>query len=84
MKRHWNDQMAVAVNRDRCGICGCCVPICPPDAIALHDSYLEVDQDACTGCMKCLLVCPTHALVTIPLQAIATKNGERHETAPGV
>jgi ferredoxin len=66
----------IMVNRDRCGICGCCVPVCPPDAIVLHDAYLEIDHETCTECMKCIPVCPTRALYEIPAEAITLPSGE--------
>jgi ferredoxin len=65
----------IAVNRHRCGICGCCVPVCPPDAITLHDNYLAVNNDMCTDCLKCIPVCPTHALSAIPQEAVAARGG---------
>ncbi len=48
--------------RDRCGICGACVPVCPSGALVLHDSFLELVADRCSACEKCVAVCPTHAL----------------------
>ena len=67
-------RVLIKVDRDKCGICGCCVPVCPPDAITLHDAFLEVDNDTCTECMKCIPVCPTNALFDVPAEAV---NGAR-------
>jgi len=61
------------VERDRCGICGCCVPVCATAALVLHDAYLEVINDRCTSCQKCIVVCPTHALFEIPLAEAAAR-----------
>lgn len=65
------------VDRDRCGICGCCVPVCATVALVLHDAYLEVINDRCTSCQKCIVVCPTHALSEVALTAMATQGGGR-------
>ncbi|MFC1960679.1 4Fe-4S binding protein [Chloroflexota bacterium] len=75
MKKTPKDPVLILVNRDKCGICGCCVPVCPPDAIVLHDAYLAVDNDTCTECMKCIPVCPTNALYDIPAEAILIPQG---------
>ncbi len=60
----------IMVNRDRCGICGCCVPVCPPDAMVLHDAHLDIDHDTCTECLKCIPVCPTNALYQVPADSV--------------
>lgn len=75
MKTSKPSRVLIMVNRDRCGICGCCVPVCPPAAITLHDAYLAVDNDTCTECMKCLPVCPTNALYDVPAAALAPVGG---------
>ncbi len=50
-----------AVNRNLCHYCGACVAVCPPDAIFLVDTWLEI-KDNCTGCERCVTVCPVRAL----------------------
>lgn len=65
----------VRVERDRCGICGCCVPVCPSGALILHDNFLEVVSAACTGCQKCVVVCPTFALIEVGAVAIPGEVG---------
>jgi ferredoxin len=52
---------SVAVNRDLCHYCGACVAVCPPDALFLTDTWLEV-KDTCTGCERCVNICPVRAL----------------------
>jgi len=71
MKATSQAPIVILVNRDRCGICGCCVPVCPPDAIILHDNFLAVDNETCTDCLKCIPVCPTNALYAKPESAAA-------------
>lgn len=66
----------VIIQRDRCGICGACVPVCGSGALVLHDNYLEVNNDRCTSCEKCVAVCPTHALSIIAADSVVLLDGE--------
>lgn len=66
----------IIVQRDRCGICGACVPVCGPDALVLHDNYLEVINDRCTSCEKCIAVCPTHALELAKAEPVTLLGGD--------
>jgi digeranylgeranylglycerophospholipid reductase len=50
------------VNRDRCAYCGCCVAVCPENALTLAETRLLVDETRCTTCGTCLSACPTGAL----------------------
>ncbi len=54
----------IAVNYDLCHYCGACVAVCPPDALYLTDTRLEV-KDTCTGCERCAKICPMHALSVV-------------------
>ncbi len=58
---HENSQYVAAVDRNLCHYCGACVAVCPPDAIFLVDTWLDI-KDTCTGCERCVAVCPVHAL----------------------
>lgn len=68
--------MLIVVQRDRCGICGACVPVCGTNALTLHDTFLEVDNTLCTGCEKCIAVCPTHALFQVAADAVVLLDGD--------
>ena len=46
-----------------CDYCGCCVGVCPEDAIELEEARLEIVEERCTNCAKCVWVCPFEALV---------------------
>ncbi len=58
---HDKAQQIAAVDHDLCHYCGACVAVCPPDAIFLVDTWLEIKEN-CTGCERCVAICPVHAL----------------------
>jgi len=41
----------------KCTGCGCCVNICPVEAISFKDNKALVDQKICVGCGECLCAC---------------------------
>ena len=42
-----------------CVACGCCVRVCPKEAIQIAWGIsARVDQEKCIGCGKCAKVCP--------------------------
>jgi ferredoxin len=53
--------LAVSVNRNKCGYCGACVSVCPPGALELIETWIEVD-DTCNNCSICTKICPVGAL----------------------
>ncbi len=54
------------IYRERCAYCGCCVAVCPADALTLAETCLVVDETRCTDCGTCLTACPTGALTLDP------------------
>ena len=52
---------AIAVDPDVCVLCGLCVGVCPPNALALEPAVLRV-LDHCTGCGWCVPYCPVGAI----------------------
>jgi len=52
---------SVAVQYDRCKVCGICVAVCPADNLEIVEGRLSV-SDRCTGCKLCELHCPDFAL----------------------
>ena len=58
---HDKSQQIATVDRSLCHYCGACVAVCPPDAIFLVDTWLEI-KDSCTGCERCVTMCPVRAL----------------------
>ena len=53
--------LTVNVNRFKCGYCGACVSVCPPGALELIETWIEVDK-TCTDCGICAKICPVGAL----------------------
>ncbi len=42
----------------KCDFCGCCVGVCPEDAIDLLESEIKIIDERCTNCRKCVWACP--------------------------
>jgi len=49
-------------DRDVCTLCAGCAPLCPADALAVYETFLELDGEKCTACGSCVKGCPTGAL----------------------
>lgn len=46
-----------------CVACGCCVKVCPKNAITIHHGiYAKVDLETCVGCGKCAKECPASVI----------------------
>ena len=51
------------VDRDSCVACGCCVKVCPLQAIEIVRGVMaQVRQDKCVGCGKCARECPASVI----------------------
>ena len=51
------------VIQSACVACGCCVKVCPRDAITIdRGSCAVVDRAACVGCGKCAKECPASVI----------------------
>ena len=47
------------VEQRDCVACGCCVKVCPMNAITVYRGlYAQVDEDKCVGCGRCAKECP--------------------------
>jgi len=57
-----NDGARLANDRELCTLCAGCVPLCPFDALTVHETSLVVDEGKCTACGACAPGCPTGAL----------------------
>lgn len=54
----------IAMNEERCTMCGCCTAICPTGALYIERPSMEVkfDSDHCVVCNLCLKICPVRAM----------------------
>ena len=53
------------VDAGSCVACGCCVKVCPMQAIAIVRGIMaEVTEGKCVGCGKCAKECPA-SVITI-------------------
>lgn len=48
---------------DKCDFCGCCVGVCPEDAIELKEAEISIIDARCTNCSKCIWSCPIEVIV---------------------
>ena len=53
-----------AVDRGACVACGCCVKVCPRNAIQVVGGlWAQVDRGSCVGCGRCAKECPASVIV---------------------
>ena len=51
------------VDTDHCVACGCCVKVCPLQAIEIVRGVMaQVRQEKCVGCGKCARECPASVI----------------------
>lgn len=50
------------INRNLCDICGCCVAVCPVDAISISEFSVTIHLKQCIKCGNCMQVCPAKAI----------------------
>jgi anaerobic sulfite reductase subunit C len=57
-----NGKLCIEVIASECDLCGCCVGVCPEDALELSAAELRIIPPRCTNCAKCVWSCPLEAL----------------------
>ena len=51
------------VVQSECVACGCCVKVCPKNAIeVIGGVYALIDSALCVGCAKCQRTCPASVI----------------------
>lgn len=51
------------VDTSACVACGCCVKVCPRQALTIDRGlYAVVDRDRCVGCGRCAAECPASVI----------------------
>lgn len=57
------------VDASDCVACGCCIKVCPKDAISIPKGIVaQVQPDLCVGCGKCAKECPA-SVITVKERA---------------
>lgn len=57
------------VNSQDCVACGCCVKVCPKQAISIWKGILaKVNPETCIGCGKCAKECPASVIAIKEVQ----------------
>ena len=60
---------------DECVACGCCVKVCPLNAIAVYKGmYAVVNDEKCVGCGKCANACPASVISIESRKVIEDEN----------
>lgn len=54
--------LMIEILPNKCDYCGCCVGVCPEDAIELKEADIKISEELCTNCAKCVWVCPYEVL----------------------
>lgn len=58
------------VDRESCVACGCCVKVCPVQAIEIvRGVAARVNQDKCVGCGRCAAECPASVILIREVEA---------------
>lgn len=57
-----NGRLMIAILPDKCDFCGCCVGVCPEDAIELKEAAISIIAHLCTNCSQCVWSCPIEVL----------------------
>lgn len=56
------------VSTKECVACGCCVKVCPRNAITVPKGiYAEINTSQCVGCGKCAKECPA-GIITLEVE----------------
>lgn len=55
-------KLMIEILPNKCDFCGCCVGVCPEDAIELKEAEIRIIDENCTNCSKCIWVCPIEVI----------------------
>ena len=51
------------VNNQECVACGCCIKVCPRNAISIpKGTYATINKELCIGCGQCAKECPASVI----------------------
>lgn len=57
-----NGKLMIDILPNKCDFCGCCVGVCPEDAIELKEAEIYIIDPRCTNCSKCVWSCPIEVI----------------------
>jgi uncharacterized protein (DUF362 family)/Pyruvate/2-oxoacid:ferredoxin oxidoreductase delta subunit len=60
--RKMGEASRMAIDAEKCTLCGRCQVMCPFDAITIADKTVQVDMSKCEFCLCCTEVCKTEAI----------------------
>lgn len=70
------------VDTGACVACGCCLKVCPRQALSVFKgSYAVVNQAACVGCGLCAKECPASVISILPrspIENVSVHTGGNH------
>jgi Fe-S-cluster-containing hydrogenase component 2 len=55
-------KLLIHILEQKCDFCGCCVGVCPEDAIELKEAFIRIIDERCTNCSKCVWSCPIEVI----------------------
>ena len=61
-KQVQHSSLKPSVIAKKCTSCGCCIAICPVEAISLQNKKIRIDQSKCIGCGECICACKFNAI----------------------
>ena len=61
-KQVQHSSLKPSVVRAQCTACGCCIVICPVNAISYVKEKADIDQGLCIGCGECICACKFDAM----------------------
>lgn len=63
MEKKFRKKRKAYVDTGDCVACGCCVKVCPRDAIEIWRGIAaRIDEELCVGCGKCARECPASVI----------------------
>ena len=56
------NEQGLAVDPEKCGLCGLCTLVCPYVALSLEEGEVKIDTFKCQGCGICIPICSSGAI----------------------
>lgn len=69
MENSKKNRRRAQIDRNLCVACGCCVKVCPMNAIEVYRGLYAQVNEKCVGCGKCAKECPASIITIGEVQA---------------